>query len=283
MNLVFIGGGNMASALIGGLSKSSLSLKAIHVIEPDQAARQRLESTFQKTLKAKGIAFSVAEKSLTQGFTVHADDWVILAVKPQHLKDACQKTDSSVQAALKCAHILSIAAGINTAAISAWCANAKVVRSMPNTPALVNQGINGVFATSAVTPEACCEAEGLLAAVGKVVWIEDESLMDAVTALSGSGPAYVFRFIEALSAAGQSLGLSEAQSKELAIETLEGALALLKTSGESPEVLREKVTSKGGTTAAALASLDQDRFMEIISKALTAARDRGAQMSKEFR
>ena len=107
--------------------------------------------------------------------------------------------------------------------------------------------------------------------------------MDAVTALSGSGPAYVFRFIEALSAGGQSLGLSETQSKELAIETLQGALALLKASHEAPEVLREKVTSKGGTTAAALASLDQDRFMEIISKALTAARDRGAQMSKEFK
>jgi len=176
-----------------------------------------------------------------------------------------------------------VAAGISIDAISSWCGNAQVVRAMPNTPALVRQGITGLFANKAVSEEKRHQADHLMHAVGQTVWVKDESLMDAVTALSGSGPAYVFLFIEALTQAGVRLGLNPTQSETLAIETLQGALALLKSSADGPAQLREKVTSKGGTTAAALASLDAAGFMRIVEEALKAARDRGAEMSSEYR
>jgi pyrroline-5-carboxylate reductase len=311
MNLLFVGGGNMASALLGGLVENAAGVTHIHVIEPTAAAREALSARYAAALNKKKISFStdaacapdafVAHRVATPAHTSSASSttsnsavspassassaaalWVILAVKPQQMQSACVDSHASVRTCLAGGKVLSIAAGISTQALANWCGNDQIVRAMPNTPALVNRGITGLFAGQQISAATRDQAGQLMSAVGQVVWVDDESLMDAVTALSGSGPAYVFRFIEALAVGGQALGLSAAQSETLAVETLEGALALLKSSGETPAALREKVTSKGGTTAAALASLDRDQFMTVVAHALVAARDRGAEMAKEF-
>ena len=317
MNLLFVGGGNMASALLGGLVENAAGVTHIHVIEPTAAARDALSTRYAAALNKKNIMFSIDAACAPGAFVAHhvatsahtsaasfttsnsavspaiaassassassaAALWVILAVKPQQMESACVDSHASVRACLAGGKLLSIAAGISTQALANWCGNDQIVRAMPNTPALVNRGITGLFAGQQISAATRDQAGQLMSAVGQVVWVDDESLMDAVTALSGSGPAYVFRFIEALAAGGQALGLSAAQSETLAVETLEGALALLKSSGETPAALREKVTSKGGTTAAALASLDHDQFMTVVANALVAARDRGAEMAKEF-
>lgn len=284
MNLCFVGGGNMATALIGGLLAGKTKIARLHVIEPLESARKALIERFESAAQQQQVRFTVDAQDCPSELIAEASQaWVILAVKPQQMQQVCTASSPSLIQLLGRAHLLSIAAGISIDALKAWCKNTHVVRTMPNTPALVTQGITGLFADASVGANARKEAEQMMQAVGKTVWIEREDLMDAVTALSGSGPAYVFRFIEALSKAGENLGLSKAQSMQLALETLKGAVALLESSGEEPDSLREKVTSKGGTTAAALASLDQAQFMRIIEAALTAARDRGAEMSKAFR
>jgi len=284
MDLCFVGGGNMASALIGGLMDGNLPITRLHVIEPQSTAQENLKNKFLVQAEKRGIQFATHSSDAPDSFAANAESvWVVLAVKPQQMREACEKAPANLRSVLSKASILSVAAGISIDAISSWCGNAQVVRAMPNTPALVRQGITGLFANNSVSKEKREEANQLMHAAGQTVWVEDEALMDAVTALSGSGPAYVFLFIEALSLAGTRLGLNPRQSETLTIETLQGALALLKASSEGPTQLREKVTSKGGTTAAALASLDQAGFMKIIEEAMKAARDRGAEMSREFR
>lgn len=284
MDLCFVGGGNMASALIGGLIDGDASIRHIHVIEPHDAARDILKKRFSAEAGKRGIQFTTDSADATESLIGNTDTvWVVLAVKPQQMREACEKAPANLRSLLSKASLLSVAAGISIDAISTWCGNAQVVRAMPNTSALVRQGITGLFANEYVSKEKRQEADRLMQAVGQTVWVADESLMDAVTALSGSGPAYVFLFIEALSQAGIRLGLNPQQSEILAVETLQGSLALLKASAEGPARLREKVTSKGGTTAAALASLDQAGFMKIVEEALKAARDRGTEMSAEYR
>lgn len=284
MNLCFVGGGNMATALLGGLLKGDSAITQVHVIEPHAQARDTLVQRFAAQMQTKGVGFSVDGQDCPQALITEAEStWIMLAVKPQQMKQACSEASPSLKTLLTRGQLLSIAAGISIDALSNWCGNRRIVRAMPNTPALVTQGVTGMFAHPSVNATARKQAEQLMCAVGQTVWIDNEALMDAVTALSGSGPAYVFRFVEALSHAGEQLGLSRQQSFTLTIETIKGAIALLESSGEDPATLRDKVTSKGGTTAAALASLDQARFMQIIEQALTAARDRGAEMSKEFR
>jgi pyrroline-5-carboxylate reductase len=284
MDLCFVGGGNMASALIGGLIEGGASIHHIHVIEPQDDARDAMVKKFSAEAKKRGIRFTTDSADAPESFITNADSaWVVLAVKPQQMREACQGAPANLRALLSKASLLSVAAGVSIEAICSWCNNTQIVRAMPNTPALVGQGITGLFADKTVSKERQQEANLLMQAVGQTVWVEDESLMDAVTALSGSGPAYVFLFIEALGQAGTRLGLNPQQSEMLAVETLRGALALLQDSPEGPTQLREKVTSKGGTTAAALASLDQSGFTRVIEEALKAARDRGAEMSKEFR
>ena len=283
MNLLFIGGGNMATALIGGLIEQQAGLQCLHVIEPNDEARNRLADRFSGVAGASGVKFTLDAVDCPKDFPVQdPTTWVVLAVKPQHMHEACEKACANVKQALRSAHIFSIAAGISIAALSRWCENTAIIRAMPNTPALVGKGVTGLYAAASISAPRRMQAQQIMSAVGSVVWVTEEAVIDAVTALSGSGPAYVFRFLEALAAAGTQLGLEAAQAQALAFETLKGAVALLESSQESPATLREKVTSKGGTTAAALASLEQDQFMEIIERALTAARDRGAQMSKEF-
>jgi len=284
MDLCFVGGGNMASALIGGLIDGNVPITRLHVIEPQNAAREILKNKFIATAEKRGIQFTTHSADVPDSWAANAKSaWVVLAVKPQQMREACERAPVNLRSLLAKASILSVAAGISIDAISSWCGNAQVVRAMPNTPALVRQGITGLFANNAISKEKREEADQLMHAFGQTVWVEDEALMDAVTALSGSGPAYVFLFIEALTQAGTRLGLNPTQSETLAIETLQGALALLKASAEGPATLREKVTSKGGTTAAALTSLDRAGFMKIIEEALKAARDRGTEMSQEFR
>jgi pyrroline-5-carboxylate reductase len=283
MNLLFIGGGNMALALIGGLLDKQAGIRWLHVIEPNGEARKRLADQFSNAADAAGVNFTLDAKDCPQDFPSRdSDTWVVLAVKPQQMREACQQATANVKQTLTQANIFSIAAGISIAALARWCQNTKIVRAMPNTPALVGRGVTGLYAAASISAPARAQAERIMAAVGTVVWVAEEGLIDAVTALSGSGPAYVFRFLEALSEAGTGLGLDAKQASTLALETLKGAVALLESTSETPASLRQKVTSKGGTTAAALASLDQDQFMEIIKRALIAARDRGAEMSKEF-
>ena len=272
MNTVFIGGGNMARAIIGGLLQQGVDPKSICVVEPQAQTAKLLENDFLITSYA---AMGDARQKIE---TAHI---IVLAIKPQDFKTAATELSKYLQATHGSV-ILSIAAGIQIADMSRWLEYSACIRAMPNTPALINQGITGLFAPTCVSAQQRQHAQTICSAVGKVIWVPDESLMDAVTALSGSGPAYVFAFLEALQAGGEKMGLAPEIARELANQTLMGATALALQSSESPMSLRQKVTSKGGTTAAALDVLDQQQWARILHEALLAAQKRGAAMAKEF-
>jgi pyrroline-5-carboxylate reductase len=264
--LAFIGGGNMASAIAGGLIRQGLQPERILVVEPDAAARERL-------LASHGIsAFESADGRLS------AAGLVVWAVKPQVFKDVALQTRPHVAQAVH----LSVAAGIRSDDIARWLGTDKVVRAMPNTPALVGLGQTGLFARADVSASDKQWVSQVVATTGQSVWVDDEPLLDAVTALSGSGPAYVFYFIEAMVDAGVRMGLSAVQAHQLAVGTFEGAAALAKSSSEPPSVLRERVTSKGGTTYAAITSMQHDDVAGLFAKALEAARDRAQSLGDEF-
>lgn len=273
MNTVFIGGGNMARAIIGGLLQQGANSKSICVVEPQAQTAKLLENDF---LIPTYAAVSDARQKIE---TAHI---IVLAIKPQDFKTAATELSKYLQAVAHGPVILSIAAGIQIADMSRWLEYSSCIRAMPNTPALINQGITGLFAPACVSEQQRKYAQTIGSAVGKVIWVPDESQMDAVTALSGSGPAYVFAFLEALQAGGEKMGLAPDIARELANQTLMGATALALQSSESPASLRQKVTSKGGTTAAALEVLDQRQWAAILQDALLAAQKRGAAMAKEF-
>jgi len=263
----FIGGGNMAAALIGGLAASRPGALRYTVIEPVAAARDNLA-------RFAGVTCHAAP---------HADlaacSAIVMAVKPQQFADAARAIAPYAAGRL----VVSIAAGIRCADIDRWLGGqAAIVRCMPNTPALIGAGVTGLYAAGGVSPVQRELATGLLAAVGGTVWVEQEDLLDAVTAVSGSGPAYVFYFIEALERGGIALGLDAAAARKLAIDTMLGAARLAAQSDEAPAVLRERVTSKGGTTYAALVSMGQDGVDTAIVRALAAAAHRAAEMGDEF-
>ncbi|GAB4479737.1 MAG: pyrroline-5-carboxylate reductase [Burkholderiaceae bacterium] len=264
--IAFIGGGNMAAALIGGLIRTGHPPQNLLAVEIDAARRDELARDF-------GIAVTPAPDARLERFDV-----LVLAVKPQQMKEACGALRPFVDQQL----VLSIAAGIRIAHLARWLGTERIVRSMPNTPALIGHGIAGLVAGPSVTPQQREEAARILQAVGAVVWFDDEAHLDAVTAISGSGPAYVFYFIEALMAAGRDMGLTDEQSRRLAIETLVGASHLAAESGEPPETLRTRVTSKGGTTAAAIGSMEADQIKAKIVAAVRAAQRRAAEMGDEF-
>jgi pyrroline-5-carboxylate reductase len=264
--LAFIGGGNMASAIIGGLIKQGTPAQQILVVEPFEEARQRLNAQFGVRVLTAADA-TLAEAGL-----------VIWAVKPQTFKEAAQQTRHFCTHALH----LSVAAGIRSDSIAAWLGTQRVVRAMPNTPALVGLGQTGLFARSAVTAADKAWIEQVVATTGALLWVADEPLLDAVTAISGSGPAYVFFFIEAMVAAGVKMGLTAEQATQLAVGTFEGASQLAKTAHEPPSVLRERVTSKGGTTYAALTSMQNAHIGELFQVALTAAQQRAHELGDEF-
>jgi pyrroline-5-carboxylate reductase len=264
--LAFIGGGNMASAIIGGLIKQGTPATRIVVVEPFEEARQRLQSQF-------GVrALPQADATLTEA------GLVVWAVKPQTFKEAAQQTHEFCKNALH----LSVAAGIRSDSIANWLGTERVVRAMPNTPALVGLGQTGLFARAAVTASDKAWIEQVVTTTGSLLWVDDEPLLDAVTALSGSGPAYVFFFIEAMVEAGVKMGLTATQATQLAIGTFEGASQLAKTASEPPSVLRERVTSKGGTTYAALTSMQNAQLGELLQAALQAAQHRAHELGNEF-
>jgi len=273
MNTVFIGGGNMARAMIGGLLQQGADPKSICAIETQAQTAKLLENDF--LIPTYSAVANARQK-------IESAHIIVLAIKPQDFKNAATELSQYLQAIAHGPAILSIAAGIQIADMSRWLEYSACIRAMPNTPALINQGITGLFAPACISEQQRQYAQTIGSAVGKVIWVPNESQMDAVTALSGSGPAYVFAFLEALQAGGEKMGLTPEIARELAYQTLMGATALALQSSESPMSLRQKVTSKGGTTAAALEVLDQQRWSAILQDALLAAQKRGAAMAKEF-
>jgi pyrroline-5-carboxylate reductase len=203
---------------------------------------------------------------------------VVWAVKPQLFQAVAQPLNDLFPQALH----LSVAAGIRSDSISHWLGTERVVRAMPNTPALVGLGQTGLYARGAVGTEQRQQVEALLQAVGQSIWVSSEDLLDAVTAVSGSGPAYVFYVIEAMVAAGVRMGLTPAQAHQLALGTVVGAAELARASSEPPAVLRERVTSKGGTTHAAISSMQADGLPALFEKAMLAARDRAVSLGDEL-
>ncbi len=267
MKITFIGGGNMAAALIGGLVGKGHAPAGIRVVELQAEARARLAAQF-------GVACvdSVAAAA-------PLGEVVVLAVKPQQMRVAAQ----ALQPRLGHELVLTIAAGIRLADLSRWLGGyAILVRCMPNTPALIGAGISGLYASAAVDAEQRARAEAILGAVGATLWVPEESLLDPVTAISGSGPAYVFYFIEALQQAAQEMGFSATQARKLAVETFVGTARLAAQSPESVVALRERVTSKGGTTERALASMEAGRVKDLIVQALHAANQRAHELGAQL-
>jgi pyrroline-5-carboxylate reductase len=264
--IAFIGGGNMASAIIGGLLKQGVSASNILVVEPFDEARAKLKQLF-------GIAaLSAPDARLARA------GLVVWAVKPQTFKEAALQTQAFTTEALH----LSVAAGIRSDSIAAWLDNERIIRCMPNTPALIGKGMTALVARAGVTEADKAWAGEVIATTGEFLWLEREEQLDAVTALSGSGPAYMFYFMEAMTEAGAEMGLERAQAYQLAVATFIGAGELARASTEPPEVLRQRVTSKGGTTYAAITSMDESGIKAHFAKALHAARERAREMGDEF-
>ncbi|MGI4779950.1 MAG: pyrroline-5-carboxylate reductase [Janthinobacterium lividum] len=264
--IAFIGGGNMATAIVGGLIRQGLPASALEIVEPFEEARARLAQDFDI------VAKPAADAALARC------EVVVWAVKPQAFAEAAPPVRPWTAHSLH----LSVAAGIPSDSIARWLGTQGVVRAMPNTPALVGQGMTGLFARPGVSGERRALVERLLAPTGELLWVDTERALDAVTALSGSGPAYVFYFIEAMTEAGQEMGLSAGQARRLAIGTFTGASALAAASSEPPAVLRERVTSKGGTTHAALKTLESAHVKSEFKKAILAAHARAQELAAEF-
>jgi pyrroline-5-carboxylate reductase len=256
----------MASAIIGGLLRQGWSTDRLVVVEPHEAARQQLLGGFGL------IAQAVADDRLQTA------DMVVWAVKPQTFAQAAAAVRPWAQHALH----LSVAAGIRVDSIATWLGTSRVIRTMPNTPALIGRGMTALFAANGLLNTDRAWAQQVLQASGALLWLDEESQLDAVTALSGSGPAYVFFFLEAMMAAGVQMGLSAEQAKQLALVTFDGATALAMTSEEAPALLRERVTSKGGTTFAALEHLQQRSVHTHFIEAMLRARDRASEMAAQF-
>lgn len=265
--IAFIGGGNMAQALMIGLQQRAFAMQNITVIDPDTAKHEHLQSTL-------GVN---ASASLTAGSL--AVDVIVLAVKPQQLHSVAQALAPFLQAQL----LISVAAGIRTADLSRWLGGYQtIVRTMPNTPAQIQAGITGAYALTAVSSAQRELADSLLQAAGDVVWLDDEAQLDAVTAISGSGPAYVFLMIEALTAAGMSLGLTEEQSLSLSLATFKGASLLAAGSTTPVATLREQVTSKGGTTEQGLLSMRQHDIHGMMQHAAKQAARRAKELGDQL-
>ncbi|HUQ76856.1 MAG TPA: pyrroline-5-carboxylate reductase [Burkholderiales bacterium] len=267
MNIAFLGGGNMASALIGGLVAKGFDARSLSVVEVSPAARERL-----------GAKYPVHTATAPDADTQRADT-IVLAVKPQDMRAALASLGASVRGKL----VISIAAGVRISALSRWLGgHRRIVRCMPNTPALIGAGISGLYAPPEVTAEDRKNAATVLGAVGEVVWVADEKHLDPVTAVSASGPAYVFWLIEQLAAFAESTGITREDSLRLAKHCVLGSAQLALNASETPEQLRKNVTSKGGTTEAALRVFENEQLAERFAKALAAATRRGAELGDEL-
>ena len=269
MTITFIGGGNMADALIGGLLRKKISPAKLRVVEIDPEARSRLEKKYQikcfdDTAKAK---IKIDE------------DVVVFAVKPQHMEEAARSSGLRANANL----VISIAAGIRLNSLSRWLNGHKhLVRAMPNTPAVIGAGITGLYSFAEVTEKEKSQADKILQAVGSTVWIKEEAQLDAVTAISGSGPAYVFYFMEAIERAAQELRLPPEIAIKLVLETFNGATQLATYTSDPIAKLRERVTSKGGTTECAITRLESLHVTEAIVEAVKAANNRARELGEQF-
>lgn len=265
-SIAFIGGGNMARSLIGGLVARGRDAGTLRVAEPVPALRDALAADF-------GVATCGAAPDAAAG----TGTWV-LAVKPQVLREVCESLAplAQVQRPL----VVSIAAGVTTAQIDRWLGGGQaVVRTMPNTPALLGAGATGLYANPAVADDQRRAAEALMQATGITAWIPDEALMDAVTAVSGSGPAYVFLLAEAMQVAAEAQGLVPDTARRLVVQTLLGAARMLDESSEPAAVLRQRVTSPGGTTQAAIESFEAGGFRALVDEAIAAATRRGRELA----
>lgn len=265
--LAFIGGGNMARSLIGGLVARGVAPETLRVAEPVAALREALSTDFG--VRARESAPEAAEGAGT---------WV-LAVKPQVMRAVCESLAPLAQASRPL--VVSIAAGITTGQIEAWLGGGQaVVRTMPNTPALLGAGATGLYANAHVDAGQRERADSLMRAAGLTAWIPDEALMDAVTAVSGSGPAYVFLLAEAMQAAGEAQGLAPDTARTLVLQTILGAARMLSESGEPAATLRQRVTSPGGTTQAAIESFEANGLRRLVDEAITAATRRGRELAQ---
>ena len=264
--IVFVGGGNMASAIIGGLRRSGTPAADLLVLDPSEDQRDKLHAEWG----VDGLAQPGPE--LAQAGTV------VWAVKPQSFKEAALTVAPYTATALH----FSVMAGIRSVDMARALGTARIVRAMPNTPALIGAGVAGLYARDDVTAAEREDIAALMAPTGRCVWVQAESDLDAVTAVSGSGPAYVFYVIEAMTEAAQRMGLSAAQARELVLDTLSGATELARRSNEAPATLRERVTSKGGTTHAAISVLEAAGVKGDFLAALQAARQRAVELGDEF-
>jgi pyrroline-5-carboxylate reductase len=269
VTLAFIGGGNMASSLIGGLIENGFPASSIRVADPIEQTRSSITQRFNVSTFAENET------------AIDGADVVILAVKPQQLKSVTQSLAPHWQPD---ALLISIAAGIRMDAIERWLGqpNASIVRAMPNTPSLVRAGATGLCANAHVTHTQHELAESILRAVGLAIWVSDEQQMDAVTAVSGSGPAYFFLILEAMQSAGVELGLSEENARLLSLETAFGAAKMALESDESAAVLRQRVTSPGGTTEQALNTFNEGDLKGLFQRALNAAAQRADELANEL-
>ena len=281
MQWIFVGAGNMASSLIGGLIASGGAADAITVVDPHADACERAQNRF-------GIR---AEQHLDNALAGNINEAIglVIAVKPHIVESVCSEfahfyhaQEPHAQASMTPV-VVSVAAGVRASSMEHWLPNGTaLIRCMPNTPALLGLGATALFANNQCSDEQRSNAEKLLKSAGLTLWVENESQLDAVTALSGSGPAYFFYLIEQMSIAGNSLGLDENTARELAIETAFGAASMARAREHSPAVLRENVTSKGGTTAAALNTFNDKGMPLLVSMAMQAAHDRAVELGDEL-
>ena len=265
--ITFIGGGNMASAIVGGLIRQGHPASALQIVEPWNEQRARLEQQFP------GITVLPAA-----GPALKPSGLVVWAVKPQTFKEAALASQPHLADTLH----LSVAAGITSESMAGWLQTQRIVRAMPNTPALVGLGMTGLFARQGASEADRALVEAVMKTTGDLVWVAEETQLDAVTALSGSGPAYVFYFLEAMRDAGARMGLPPEVAYQLAVGTFVGAATLAQRSDDPPQTLRERVTSKGGTTYAAITSMEVSDMKALFEKALIAAQTRAAELGAEF-
>jgi len=265
--IAFIGAGNMAASLIGGLRAQGLEAAQIRASDPGAEQRAKIHAEH-------GIALFENNADAIDGADV-----VVLSVKPQAMKAVCEALKPSLKPGQL---VVSIAAGITCASMNNWLGAQPIVRCMPNTPALLRQGVSGLYATGDVSAEQRQQAEQLLSAVGIALWLDTEAQLDAVTAVSGSGPAYFFLLIEAMTAAGEKLGLSRETASKLTLQTALGAAHMATSSEVDAAELRRRVTSPNGTTEAAIKSFQADGFEALVEKALGAAAHRSAEMAEQL-
>jgi len=268
LNLAFVGAGNMASSIIGGLVNSGFNKQHIHASDPRPESLTQISEAF-------GVQTSSDNASV-----VNKADVVIIAVKPQVMGEVCTALKPHLTQDVL---VISIAAGIDCRSLNHWLGDdVAIVRCMPNTPAMVSEGATGLFASKRVNAAQRRNSELILSAVGSTHWVQEEQLLDAVTAVSGSGPAYFFLVLEAMTDAGVKLGLEKNTAEELAIQTALGAAKLAKASDVSPAELRRRVTSPNGTTERAIASFENNKLRNIFAEAMSDCAARSSELAKEL-